>query len=469
MKILVYEAEQIVPIEGLYESLGDSGRIIFSNADQAIQDFDSREVLRLLESIDFETAIFYIPSKIQDQFVELVNQQITNQWEEDNNLNVSIGEIGLIGNDQLSQFFKKLVLKKVVKQKGYETSEYEQGVHENTGDGTLNTVDNIVDKIAKAIEVGTQNQTKIMWKNSVFLTLLVVIAVIVAVIITPIWLSRMTTQPPFHEFHELKTENARFQKEVEQKNELLQQRENKLQELTIEKNKKKTENLSLQRQVEITQEKITQFQKEVQQKQELLQQRENKIQELTTENDNNKTDNLSLQTQVKIKQNKIILFQKEVEQKEELLQKTENKLRELTIASRKEQIQEIQDLQKQLKKALEEIEFRKQFPTQLEQFLLQLDSGYRIVIVAAYNSKESAQKKVKQIKSQHPELFWVQKGTPLHNHFGDGIYKDPNKWVVYIGGYYSSDSAQKLVKKAMKELGMPHDTYYQLVSKKYTQ
>jgi hypothetical protein len=466
MKILVYEAEEIVPIEGLYEWLGDSGRIIFSNADQAIQDFDSREVIRLLESIDFDTVIFYIPSKIQDRFVELVNQQITHQWEEDNTVNVSIGDIGLIGNDQLSQFFDHMVLEKVVKSKGYETSEHEEGVRiENTVDATLNAVDDIVDKIAKAIEVGTQNQTQIMWKNSVFLTLLVVIAVIVAVIITPIWLPRMTTQPPFNEFHKIKTENAQFNITIEQKDKLLKQRENKLQELTIENDKKKTENLNLQTQVEITQEKITQYQKEVEQKNELLQQRENKLQELTIKNDKKKTENLSLQKQVEITQEKITQFQKEVEQKQELLQQCENKLRELNQKKEKE----IHDLQKQLQTALEEIEFRKQFPTQLEQFLLQLESGNRIVIVAAYNSKESAQKKVKQIKSQHPELFWVQKGTPLHNHFGDGIYKDPNKWVVYIGGYYSSDSAQKLVKKAMKELGMPHDTYYQPVSKKYTQ
>ncbi|HID99327.1 MAG TPA: hypothetical protein EYP59_03445 [Thiotrichaceae bacterium] len=463
MKILVYDAEQIVPIAGLYEWLGDSGRIIFSNADQAIQDFDSREVIRLLESIDFDTVIFYIPSKIQDRFVELVNQQITHQWEEDNTVNVSIGDIGLIGNDQLSQFFDHMVLEKVVKSKGYETSEHEEGVRiENTVDATLNS--DIVDKIAKAIEVGTQNQTQIMWKNSVFLTLLVVIAVIVAVIITPIWLPRMTTQPPFNEFHKIKTENAQFNITIEQKDKLLKQRENKLQELTIENDKKKTENLNLQTQVEITQEKITQYQKEVEQKNELLQQRENKLQELTTENEKKKTDNLSLKTEVKIKQNKIRLFQKEVEQKEELLQKTEKNLQGLTIASRKGQIQ---DLQKQLKKALEEIEFRKQFPTQLEQFLLQLESGDRIVIVVVYNSKEKAQNKVKQIKSQYPELFWVQKGTLLHNHFGDGIYQDGINWVVYIGGYYSSDSAQNLVTKAKNELRMPRDTYHQLVPQNY--
>jgi predicted RNase H-like nuclease (RuvC/YqgF family) len=252
----------------------------------------------------------------------------------------------------------------------------------------------------------------------------------------------MTTQPPFNEFHKIKTENAQFNITIEQKDKLLKQRENKLQELTIKNDKKKTENLSLQKQVEITQEKITQFQKEVEQKQELLQQCENKLRELNQKKEKEIHD---LQKQLQTALEEIDFFRKEFP------------------------TQLIPDLQKQLQTALEEIEFRKQFPTQLEQFLLQLESGNRIVIVAAYNSKESAQKKVKQIKSQHPELFWVQKGTPLHNHFGDGIYKDPNKWVVYIGGYYSSDSAQKLVKKAMKELGMPHDTYYQPVSKKYTQ
>jgi len=111
MKILVYEADKIIPIEGLYEWLGDSGSIIFSNADQKIQHFDNREVIRLLESINFDTVIFYIPLSIQNQFVKLVNSQFhITEWQKDNTVKFSIEDIGLIGENALSRFFDKMRL-----------------------------------------------------------------------------------------------------------------------------------------------------------------------------------------------------------------------------------------------------------------------------------------------------------------------------------------------------------------------
>jgi predicted site-specific integrase-resolvase len=110
MKILVYEADEIVPIEGLYEWLGDSGRVIFSNAETEIQNFE-REVRRLLEIINFDAVIFYIPLSIQNQFVKLVNQQFhLNEWQEDNTVKFSIDDIGLFGNGALSRFFSQMRL-----------------------------------------------------------------------------------------------------------------------------------------------------------------------------------------------------------------------------------------------------------------------------------------------------------------------------------------------------------------------
>ena len=113
MKILVYEADEIVPIESSYEWLGDSGRIIFSNADQEIQNFDSKEVIRLLGGINFDTVIFYVPLRIQNQFVKLVNSQFQEKitgWQEDNTVKFSIKDIGIIGDDILSRFFNKMRL-----------------------------------------------------------------------------------------------------------------------------------------------------------------------------------------------------------------------------------------------------------------------------------------------------------------------------------------------------------------------
>jgi len=198
MKIFIYEADQIIPIEGLYEYLGGSGGIIFSNAEQEIQNFDSREVIRLLESRNLDTAIFYIPSKIQDQFVELVNQQLTHQWEEDNS-NVSIGDIGLIGNDPLSQFLEKMVLK-VVKPKGYETTEEANRFDKTVDVSYLNAVENIEDKIVKAIE-RTQHQNQIMWKH-----FLMTLSVGVIVIVIFFGLYGMTMQPSTNEFQEQERE-----------------------------------------------------------------------------------------------------------------------------------------------------------------------------------------------------------------------------------------------------------------------
>lgn len=111
MKILVYEAEKIVPIEGLYDWLGDSG-IIFSNAPKEIEHFDSTDVIRLLGSINnFDTVIFYIPLSIQNQFVKLVNQQFNiTEWQEDNTVNFSIHQIGLIGKDALYNFLETMKL-----------------------------------------------------------------------------------------------------------------------------------------------------------------------------------------------------------------------------------------------------------------------------------------------------------------------------------------------------------------------
>jgi len=110
MKILVYEATEIVPIKGLYEWLGDSGRIIFSNDDK--KNFDSKDVIRLLGSINFDTVIFYIPLSIQNQFVGLVNSQFQiTEWQEDNTVKFSIDDIGLIGSrNALSSFFNKMRL-----------------------------------------------------------------------------------------------------------------------------------------------------------------------------------------------------------------------------------------------------------------------------------------------------------------------------------------------------------------------
>jgi hypothetical protein len=111
MEILVYKADEIVPIKGLYEWLGDSGSIIFSNADQKIQNFESREVIRLLGSIHFDTVIFYIPLSIQNQFVKLVNSQFQiTEWQKDNTVKFSIEDIGLIGKNVLYRFFDKMRL-----------------------------------------------------------------------------------------------------------------------------------------------------------------------------------------------------------------------------------------------------------------------------------------------------------------------------------------------------------------------
>jgi tetratricopeptide (TPR) repeat protein len=135
--------------------------------------------------------------------------------------------------------------------------------------------------------------------------------------------------------------------------------------------------------------------------------------------------------------------------------------------------EELKTEKKQVQTLKEELKTAKWHNKGLYEFLQKLESGNRIVVVSTAKSKKKARDKVEDIKKSYPELFFVQEGTPLYKKFGEGIYLDSdekqkkNIWVVYIGGYYSSKSARALVKKAKEELGMPKDTYYQYVPRRF--
>jgi DNA repair exonuclease SbcCD ATPase subunit len=446
MKIFVYEAAEIVPIEGLYEWLGDSGRIIFSNADKEIQNFDSREVIRLLESSNLDTAIFYVPSKIQEQFVELVNQQITNQWEEDNNVNVSTEDIGLIGNEQLSQFFKKMVLKKVIKPKGYETSEAKNIVRfdeETAVCACLNAIEGFGDKIAEAIKSNTQSMPKTLWNNSGFLTTLWVgVTVIVTITVAVIFLiSRMITQPPFNEFHELKNENAQFQITIKQKDELLQQRENKLQQLETANSKQGAETQSLQAQIDILGREITQLQKKQEEKDKQLQQCKNKLQQLGTVNNEQDTENGNLQQTISKLEEKITQLQEKQDEKDKLLQQNENDLQQLKIANNKQDREN--KLSQKLIRTMRKKITRLRVSPEMESLLSKLEnenngSRHVVIVDAKPTTKEDAQKKVDEMKVLYAE-------------FGAGTFQKENRWLVFIGKGYTSKSAEKLMEFYIKD------------------
>ncbi|RKZ92238.1 MAG: hypothetical protein DRR19_04840 [Candidatus Parabeggiatoa sp. nov. 1] len=98
----------------------------------------------------------------------------------------------------------------------------------------------------------------------------------------------------------------------------------------------------------------------------------------------------------------------------------------------------------------------------ITRFLSTLESGTHVVVVASYRSfdeKEPAQNMVEQIKSAYPELFPPQENNDFYNNYGAGKYWNGKIWRVYIGGFYSYGSAIALKDKAIKEFGMPKDTF----------
>ncbi|WP_207682122.1 SPOR domain-containing protein [Desulfonema magnum] len=97
------------------------------------------------------------------------------------------------------------------------------------------------------------------------------------------------------------------------------------------------------------------------------------------------------------------------------------------------------------------------------EFLSQLELGDWAVIIGSYNNEDLARKEIERIKARYPELFISCLSSELHNQYcndyGEGKYFDGRYWRIYIGEFYSKESANLLKEKAIQEMEIPDDVF----------
>ncbi len=68
-------------------------------------------------------------------------------------------------------------------------------------------------------------------------------------------------------------------------------------------------------------------------------------------------------------------------------------------------------------------------------------------------TEHEVEKAMEEVKAKYPELFAPQIGSELDNRYGEGKYFDGEAWSVRLGGLYSLNSSQRLMKKTASLLG----------------
>ncbi len=127
MKIFIYQTTEEAPFEGLFEPIGSYQKIILSNHEQQIELFNRhsgapvKELLPegiIIDPTD-ETiccippddgSLFFIPLDMKDTFMNLLKSLFkkTNWAKDKTTTKPSKDEIGLVGDDNLSQFYDKI-------------------------------------------------------------------------------------------------------------------------------------------------------------------------------------------------------------------------------------------------------------------------------------------------------------------------------------------------------------------------
>lgn len=104
---------------------------------------------------------------------------------------------------------------------------------------------------------------------------------------------------------------------------------------------------------------------------------------------------------------------------------------------------------------------------ELAKFMSQLDTGDYAVIIGTYNQKDLVQQEIERIKTKYPELFISYLSSEIYDQYckdyGEGKFFDGRYWRIYIGEFYSKDSANLLKEKAIKELEIPDDAFVRSV------
>ena len=100
--------------------------------------------------------------------------------------------------------------------------------------------------------------------------------------------------------------------------------------------------------------------------------------------------------------------------------------------------------------------------SELGAFMADMESGEFVVVVGSFSSEESAIQGRNRLREAHPELFQPMLAPTAGNTEGyENYYRSGNYWVVYVGDFYSRESAERLREKAVNELGMRGDSFLQ--------
>jgi len=150
MRVFIYRTSEQAPFEGLFEPIGSYQKIILSNHVGQIELFNRHcgaPVKELLpEGIDIDPtddtlccippndgSLFFIPSDMKDTFIKLLTSLFKKtEWVQEETIpKPSTDEIGLLGDDQLSQFYDKIEITAALQPVKEETTASLQSIEEN--------------------------------------------------------------------------------------------------------------------------------------------------------------------------------------------------------------------------------------------------------------------------------------------------------------------------------------------------
>jgi hypothetical protein len=148
MRLFIYQAHEDVPFEGFFQPLGSYKKVILSNHLEQIKLFNQHEgtlIEELLpegvpdasdETICYipanDESIFFVPLEMKDTLMNLLNRLFqTTWWKQDKTTpKPSSDEIGVVGGDELSQFYSQLETQTVLQPIAEDTMDKTQAKQE---------------------------------------------------------------------------------------------------------------------------------------------------------------------------------------------------------------------------------------------------------------------------------------------------------------------------------------------------
>jgi hypothetical protein len=129
MKIAIYQANREVPFATLYNQLGANDKILFSNREARVTDFNNKRVEELGRSIrpllphdkmigsEEDETIFYIPSEMEDKLIQVFKHLFKGskpKTEEETSVPNNGQALGLGGGGKLASFVDDMKIEEVL-------------------------------------------------------------------------------------------------------------------------------------------------------------------------------------------------------------------------------------------------------------------------------------------------------------------------------------------------------------------